>query len=63
MSFDLPITAAAMADLRTALVSLLAAFAMSHLLAVVYVWSHRGLSYAQSFVQTLVMSGVVTAMM
>jgi len=63
MNFNMPISSAAIADLRTALVSLLAAFAMSHLLAVVYVWSHRGLSYTQSFVQTLVMSGVVTAMM
>ncbi|MBS1824611.1 MAG: DUF4956 domain-containing protein [Acidobacteria bacterium] len=63
MNLPLPISAAAIADLRTALVSLLAAFAMSHLLAIVYVWSHRGLSYAQSFIQTLVMSGVATAMM
>jgi hypothetical protein len=63
MNFQLPISSAGIADLRTALISLLAAFAMSHLLAVVYVWSHRGLSYSQSFVQTLVMGGVVTSMM
>lgn len=36
---------------------------MSHLLALVYVWTHRGLSFSHSFVQTLVMSSVVTAMM
>ena len=51
------------ADLRVAGTVLLAAFAMSHLLALVYVWSHRGLSFSQSYVQTLVMSSVVTAMM
>lgn len=59
----IPVSAATVADLRTAAASLLAAFAMSHLIAIVYVWSHRGLSYSQTFVQTLVMSGVVTAMM
>lgn len=52
-----------LADLRVTLTVLLSAFAMSHLLALVYVWTHRGLSYSQSFVQTLVMSSVVTAMM
>lgn len=52
-----------MTDLRVALTVLLAAFAMSHVLALVYVWTHRGLSYSPTFVQTLVMSSVVTAMM
>lgn len=50
-------------ELRGAATALLAAFAMSHVLALAYVWTHRGLSYSQSFVQTLVMSGLVTAMM
>jgi hypothetical protein len=50
-------------DLRIAATVLLAAFAMAHTLALVYVWTHRGLSYSQSFVQTLVMSAVVTALM
>ena len=54
---------AALADARVAATVLLAAFAMSHLLALVYVWTHRGLSYSQSYVQTLVMSSVVTALM
>lgn len=54
---------AAISDLRIAATVLVAAFAMSHLLALVYIWTHRGLSYSQSFVQTLVMAGVVTAMM
>ena len=56
-------TPAAIADARVAATVLLAAFAMSHLLALVYVWTHRGLSYSQSYVQTLVMSSVVTALM
>jgi hypothetical protein len=51
------------AELRVAATVLLAAFAMSHLLALVYVWTHQGLSYSQSFVQTLVMGSVVTSMM
>lgn len=53
----------AAADLRGALVSMLVAFACSHVLANVYVWSHRGLSYSQSFVQTLVMGAVAASMM
>jgi len=56
-------TASALADLRLAGTSLLAAFVMSHVVAAVYVWSHRGLSYSQSFVQALVLSGAVAAMM
>jgi hypothetical protein len=57
------ITPATLADLRIAATVLLSSFAMSHLLALVYVWTHRGLSYSQSFVQTLVMSSVVTSLM
>ncbi len=53
----------ALSDLRIAGTVLIAAFAMAHTLALVYVWTHRGLSYSQSFVQTLVMSAVVTALM
>jgi len=57
------VTPAAMADLRIAVTVLLASFAMSHLIALVYVWTHRALSYSQSFVQTLVMGSVITSMM
>ena len=56
-------TGVASHDLRAVVVSILAAFASSHVLALVYVWSHRGLSYSQSFVQTLVMAGVATSLM
>lgn len=50
-------------DPRTAVVALLIAFACSHVLAIVYVWSHRGLSYSQSFVQSLVMASVSCCLM
>lgn len=63
MNFLPSITAMSSLDLRAALVSILVAFTSAHALAFVYVWSHRGLSYAQSFVQTLVMGSVAAAMM
>ncbi len=50
-------------DVRSALLAMLVAFANSHVLALVYVWSHRSLSYSQSFVQALVMASVGSAMM
>lgn len=53
----------AFTDPRPAIVSLLAAFACAHVLALIYVWSHRGLSYSQSFVQALVMAAVATCLM
>lgn len=52
-----------LAGLRDGFVVLLTAFVLSHLIAVIYVWTHQDLSYSQSFVQTLVMSSVVTATM
>lgn len=56
-------TPAALADLRIAAAVFLASFAMSHVVALVYIWTHRGLSYSQSFVQTLVMGSVITSLM
>jgi uncharacterized membrane protein YhiD involved in acid resistance len=50
-------------DFRVALLSMLIAFALSHLVAASYSWSHRGLSYSRSFVHALVMGGVVAAML
>jgi len=57
------ITSTATVDPRLALAALLLAFVCSHFLALVYVWSHRGLSYSQSFVQALVMASVAAAFM
>lgn len=54
---------AELAGLRDAAAALLTAFVLSHLIAVVYVWTHQGMSFSQSFVQTLVMSSVVTTTM
>ena len=54
---------ASVTDFRVALVSILVAFALSHLVAASYAWSHRGLSYSRSFVHALVMGGVVAAML
>ncbi|MBL8209855.1 MAG: DUF4956 domain-containing protein [Bryobacterales bacterium] len=53
----------ATADPRLAVAAMLMAFVCSHALALVYVWSHRGLSYSQSFVQALVMASVAAALM
>lgn len=50
-------------DLRVALVSILLSFALAHLVAATYSWTHRGLSYSRSFVQALVMGGVVASML
>ncbi|MCW5981107.1 MAG: DUF4956 domain-containing protein [Bryobacteraceae bacterium] len=50
-------------DFRVALASILMAFALAHLVAAAYSWTHRGLSYSRSFVHTLVMGGVVAAML
>lgn len=52
-----------LADLRSGGAILLLAFVLCHAIASVYCFTHRGLTYAQTFVQTLVMGGVVTALM
>jgi uncharacterized membrane protein YhiD involved in acid resistance len=63
MDFLTRAVSASSIDFRAALLSMLVAFANSHILALVYVWSHRGLSYSQSFVQSLVLASVASAMM
>lgn len=50
-------------DVRIALVSILLAFALAHLVAASYSWTHRGLGYSRSFVHALVMGGVVASML
>lgn len=44
---------------KAALVSLVLAAGLSQLIAALYVWTFRGLSYARTFVQSLVMLSVV----
>ena len=50
-------------DFRVALLSILTAFLLAHLVAACYSWTHRGLSYSRSFVHALVLGGVVASML
>jgi len=54
--------AGAMFDFRAALLSLLLAFVLGQALAWVYYFTHSGLSYSKSFVQSLIIITVVVAM-
>ena len=57
------IPVADVATLRDGLAALLMAFVLSHIIALTYVHTHQGLSYSNTFVQSLVMGGVVTTTM
>lgn len=46
-----------------AVLSLLLAFALSQTIAVTYIWSFRGMSYSRSFVQTVALGSIITAML
>lgn len=46
-----------------ALVTLLAAYVLSQSIGAVYAWTFRGLSYSRSFAQSLVVGGIVSAML
>ena len=59
----MPVPTLDMATAREAVAAMLTAFFLAHMIALVYVWSHQGLSYSNTFVQSLVMAGVVTATM
>lgn len=48
---------------QTVVFSLLMAFVLSSVLAQVYIFTHRGLSYSRSFVQTLILGAVISAML
>lgn len=48
---------------QTVLLALLLAFALAMAIAKVYIDTHRGLSYSRSFVQTLVLGSIVSAML
>ncbi len=48
---------------RTALFALLLAYALTQTIGALYAWTFRGLSYSRSFVQALVLGGVVAAML
>lgn len=59
----IPVPNLDVSTMRDAVAALLTAFVLSHVIGLVYVWSHQGLSYSNTFVQSLVMSGVVTTTM
>ena len=50
-------------EMRDALLAVLGAFLLVHLLAFSYVWSHRSLSYSTSFVRSMVLGSVATSVM
>jgi hypothetical protein len=49
-------------DYRAVLLGLLLAFIAGHLIAWVYMWTHSGLSYSRSYVNTLILLPVVVAL-
>jgi hypothetical protein len=50
-------------DIRTVLLSTLVAFFLTHLIAIIYSRCHRGISYSSTFVQSLMLGGVVASML
>lgn len=48
---------------KAALLSLLLAFVLGQAVAVVYIWTFRGMSYSRSFVVTITVGGIVAAML
>lgn len=48
---------------RNVLLSILLAYVLSQLIAAVYAWTYKGLSYSRAMVQTLAVAGVVAAML
>jgi hypothetical protein len=51
------------ADFRAALLSILVAFVLCQMVAACYAWTHGGLSYSRSFVHSLVLGGLVAAVL
>jgi hypothetical protein len=46
-----------------ALLSLLLSFLLTNLIGAIYIWTYRGLSYSRSYVQSLVLGGVVATIL
>jgi hypothetical protein len=46
-----------------AMLSLLLSFLLTNLIGAVYIWTYRGLSYSRSFVQSLVLGGLVSTIL
>lgn len=50
-------------SLKVALFSILLAFALSQAIGAIYIWTFRGMSYSRSFVQTVAIGSIVSAML
>src|SRR5687768_6474542 len=50
-------------SMRQAVASILVAYLLSQAIGAVYAWTYRGLSYSRSYVQALVVGGIVAAML
>lgn len=50
-------------SLRQAVASILVAYLLCQAIGAVYAWTYRGLSYSRSYVQALVVGGIVAAML
>ncbi len=48
---------------QTALLCMILSFVLCKLLAAVYIWSYRGLSYSRGFVHSLVLGGLVASLL
>lgn len=57
------ISAVDASSLRQAVASILVAYLLSQAIGAVYAWTYRGLSYSRSYVQALVVGGIVAAML
>ena len=51
------------ATMRQAVASILVAYLLSQAIGATYAWTYRGLSYSRSYVQALVVGGIVSAML
>jgi hypothetical protein len=48
---------------QAALVAILVSYLISQVIAVVYMWTHQGISYSRSFVVSLVAAGLVSTVL
>ncbi|HEY8377062.1 MAG TPA: hypothetical protein VIK91_11260, partial [Nannocystis sp.] len=49
--------------LKSAALSLLLAFGLSQVLAAVYVWTFRGMSYSQGLVHAIILGSIIACML
>ena len=49
--------------LKAVILSLVLAFALTQMIAWIYIWTFRGMSYSRTFVQAVAMGSIVAAML